>query len=69
MGEQAKKTLRLEPHHIRGTDEAWWYETPSGIEVVVQVPAKLPNGEKAIFGGIYKIGWKAIRNALERVDA
>ena len=28
--------LRVEPHHIRGRDDVWWYEEPKGISIVIQ---------------------------------
>jgi hypothetical protein len=61
----ADKHLSLKPKQI--SDDAWWYETSKGVEVVVQIPARIGE-DKAIFGGIYVIPWKQIRAALSRKD-
>ena len=46
------------PHRIRGVKNAWWYEEPHGLCVVVE-PAG--NETRAI-----TIRWQAIENAIKR---
>lgn len=51
--------LRLNSHKLRGRRDAWWYEEPKGICVVIEfgVPAKM-----------VEIPWREIRRALARKD-
>lgn len=53
--------LKLAPHKVKGRDDAWWYETVEGIEVVV---------EKFVDHGAttFVIPWAAIRAALKRKE-
>jgi len=46
-------------HKIRGTKEAWWYEEPKGICVVVRANTQ---------SSIIDIPWHSIRRALKRKD-
>lgn len=53
------KDLKGNPHTIANRTDAWWYEEPHGISVVVEP------GEKT---KTIDIPWKSIRNALKRKD-
>lgn len=55
----ADKDLQLDPHKIRGTDKAWWYEEETGICIVVE-----PN----VTTQQIMIPWGALRSALKRKD-
>ena len=56
----SNKDLSLKPHHIKDTDNAWWYEETKGIELIVQHKV----------GDIrnYSISWRTIRGALKRKE-
>jgi len=51
--------LKLDPHEIPKTRDAWWYEAPGGIEVVVEPRDRVI---------IARIPWRSIRYALARKD-
>ena len=53
----ADKDLKLEPHHIHGDPEMWWYEEPKGICVVVK------KGESQHY-----IRWDYLKAALARKE-
>lgn len=59
----ANRDLKLAPHHVG--DNAWWYEEPSGITVLIQ---DSDNGIARNPVSV-RISWKALRNALARKDA
>jgi len=60
-GEAMSRTdLRRKPHKISGTNKIWWYEAPTGIEIVTSYGG--PNCE------IRTIPWRLIRNALKRKE-
>lgn len=51
--------LKLESHKVRNTKDAWWYEQPNGICVVV------PFG---LITKLVEIPWSSIRSALARKE-
>ena len=51
--------LKLDPHEIPKTRDAWWYEATGGIEVVVEPRDRVI---------IARIPWRSIRYALARKD-
>lgn len=53
------KHLRGEPHHLRATDKAWWYESNGGMDIVVEASPKTE---------VIRILWSQIRKALARKD-
>lgn len=55
----SNKDLKCEPHAIRGTETAWWYEEEEGVCVVVE----LAQGTRQI-----TIPWASLRGALKRKD-
>jgi len=57
----SNKHLRCQPHAIRGTKTAWWYEEPEGLTFVIENVAS--EGTKQI-----TIHWNYIRAALSRKD-
>ena len=56
----SNKNLKNKPHNIKGTENIWWYEEPTGITIVTS------------YGGtkceIKVIPWREIRSALKRKD-
>ena len=52
----ANKDLKLKPHHIHGDPDAWWYEEPNGICVVVEG------------AGQHHIRWDYLKAALARKE-
>lgn len=54
------KDLWLKPHKVRGREDAWWYEEPQGISIVVNNETR---GSKVV-----EIPWRLIRSALHRLD-
>lgn len=55
----ATKHLSNDPHHIRGREDAWWYEESSGVLVVVEPQTRTTQ---------VLIPWRSIRTALARKD-
>jgi hypothetical protein len=60
----ADKHLDPRPHHVRGCDDAWWYEEPRGICVVVEGHDEL--GRKLTKQRM--IPWRSIKTALARKE-
>ncbi len=56
--------LQLNPHKIRGTTSAWWYEEENGI-TVVQEYYKDHELVKVLHT---VIPWRSIRSALKRLE-
>jgi len=56
----ANKHLSYQSHKVAGTDNIWWYEGPSGINLYVRHSVGCIKG--------YTIPWRTIRNALKRKD-
>ncbi len=56
----SEKDLWLKSHKCRGRDDAWWYEEPNGITIVVH------NGTSG--SKIVEIPWRLLRSALKRLD-
>jgi len=59
------KDLHTSPHAVRGMPEAWWYEEPKGITVVVEFRDNAGDhlGTKQV-----PIPWYMLRNALARKE-
>ena len=55
----SNKHLSLEPHKIRGREDAWWYEEAKGINMVVEPQEQTVQ---------IVIPWKAIKYALARKE-
>lgn len=57
----SRKDLSNDPHPVKDREDAWWYESNGGIEVVV---------ERMKFNDttIVEIPWRQIRAALTRKD-
>jgi len=60
----ADKHLRGQSKKIRKQKNAWWYETPKGVEVIVQHY----DGDRYLGTSQYMIPWRQVRVALERKD-
>ena len=58
--------LKLHAHKIRGHTDAWWYEDPKGIAVVVEFRDEDGTHQES---KIILIPWNMLRPALERKDA
>jgi hypothetical protein len=59
----SEKHLQIDPHNIRGRKDAWWYEEPQGICVVVE-PVRDEWGRYV--AQTVKIPWRSIESALKR---
>jgi hypothetical protein len=53
--------LQRKPHKVRGDNEAWWYEEPQGISVVVSYERFKVFCTKEV-----KIPWRSLEYALKR---
>jgi len=60
----SKQHLDGNPHKIKGTKDAWWYEEFGHITVVVHRDAI----NQDIGSVLVEIPWKSIRAALARKD-
>jgi hypothetical protein len=58
--------LQLEPHPIRGTESAWWYEDEKGICVVME--CRDANGRLLADTLQATIPWRSLRGAVRRKD-
>ena len=59
-----RKHLLRNPHKIKKTPHAWWYEENGGIDIVVHREAIQSPYESVVL----RIPWKQIRDALARKD-
>ena len=53
--------LHLHPHHPRGRDDAWWYDEPEGITVILEPLKGGRSGPNRV-----TIPWRSIEAALRR---
>lgn len=54
---------------VNGNAKSWFYEEPKGLEIVVEIPKKMPGGRDYKDYVHLSLPWKTIQASLKRKDS